>query len=296
MNTKMKLRTMALATLLLAACSKKSDDAATVDAGLNSSESAVEAGITVVSGMADEQSGASLALRSEKRASPWAMLLPEAVAANCTRAVSSTCSSGVRGVVYGDCAVPGTLRTLSGRVDLTYSQANCSLAVTNDTVTREYNVEISGPRGGVYTLSSANATDYNGQTYGGGGELTKTAGGWEIDILGRHARFDRNGNNWMNVSVRTLTPLQVTGGLGRASRTVNGGQLQVNHNIAKFTAVFTPSNLQWTASCCHPTSGQLGVTYSGSKTGSATVTFNGCGSAELSEGGQTSTISLSYCE
>lgn len=295
--TKKRILSLLMASALVGACAKKNDDGASADSSPGETESAVEAGLTVVSGMMDEQANASLALSSERvRNSPWALLLPEAFAANCSRAVANTCSSGVRSALYDDCAVAGTLRTLNGQVDLTYSQAACTLASNGDSVTRVYNVTVNGPRGGSYTLSSHSATDYTGATYGGGGVLTKTSAGWNVQILGRHSSFTLGGRERMSVSVRTLSDLQVTGGISRASRTVSGGQLQVNHNRAGFTAVFAPSNLQWSSSCCHPTSGQLAVTYSGSKTGSATVTFNGCGSASLSESGQTTSLALSYCE
>jgi len=77
---------------------------------------------------------------------------------------------------------------------------------------------------------------------------------------------------------------------------MNGGSLEVNHNLAGFTAIFTPSNLQWSAGCCHPVAGSLAVTYSGSKTGTATVSFNGCGSATVNQDGQSQAVEFSYCE
>jgi hypothetical protein len=170
------------------------------------------------------------------------------------------------------------------------------MASTGNTVTRTYNLEISGPRGGKINHSSDNRSDYRGTSYGGGGRLVKTAAGWDLSVLGRNSVLSFRGKNIFDVSVRTITPMNITGSLSRAGRVVNGGQLEVNHNLAGFTSVITPTNLQWSNTCCHPISGSLAVTYSGSKTGSATVSFHGCGSASVNQGGQTSVIQMSYCE
>lgn len=282
---------------LMSACGKKNTEENSSSLEVDPVEAAVESGITMVSGMADEQSGGSFALQSVSPTSIWEVMLgPKAYAANCVRPYYSSCSSGVKSAVYDACDIAGTSRTITGHATLTYSHMSCTLASNGDTVTRTYDIDISGPRGGVVSHSSDSGTDYRGSTYGGGGRLTKTAGGWDAEILGRHSAMTFRGHNVFNVSVRTLVPLNVSGSLARASRVVSGGQLEVNHNIAQFTAVISPTNLTWTNSCCHPVSGSLSVNYSGSKSGSATVTFTGCGSATVNEGGQQKTIELSYCE
>jgi hypothetical protein len=158
-------------------------------------------------------------------------------------------------------------------------------------------LSIVGPRGGTVTNASSTSSDYTGASYGGGGRLTKTASGYDLDILGKHKSLTYNSKSIFNISIRTLSTMQVTGGLSRSSRTLNGGQLQINHNLAKFTATIVPTNLQYSNTCCHPISGSLALTYSGSKTGSATITFSsGCGVASKTENGQSSQVELSYCE
>lgn len=290
-----KLMVFSLMVLMCVSCAKKNETSSDVDPV----EASVESGITMISGMADEQVGASLAYRApETRPTVWASLLgSQAWAADCTRAYYSSCISGVKNANYNQCSISGTSRQLTGNVALTYSDMSCGLSSNGDTVTRTYSLKINGPRGGEVEHSSDSQTDYrNGSAYGGGGRLTKTSTGWQLDILGRHTTLKFSGRELFDVSIRTLSPLSVSGGLNRASRVVQGGQLEVNHNIAKFTTTITPSNLQWSAACCHPTSGSLSMSFSGTKTGSASVTFNGCGSATVDQGGQTSTIQLSYCE
>ena len=148
----------------------------------------------------------------------------------------------------------------------------------------------------LYIYRTCDGADRSGNTFGGGGRLTKTAGGWTVEVLGKNKRFSRGGRELFNISTRTLTPISVTGSLSRASRVVNGGSFEVIHNKAQFVATYVPSNLTWSSACCHPVSGSLAVTYAGSVTGSSSVTFNGCGTATMVKDGLSSQITLNYCE
>lgn len=277
-------------------CKKKLEE--DTDLTVDPVEASVESGVSMISGMSDEQAGTSYAFQSQKiPTSIWEVLLGEkAYAATCTRALYASCNSGVRTASFNQCDVSGSSATLYGDVTLTYSDAACGLSSNGNTVTRTYNIEINGPRGGKIAHSSDNRSDYRGTSYGGGGRLTKTVSGWGLDILGRNSVLTFRGRSIFDVSVRTLSQVSISGSLSRASRLVTGGQIEVNHNMAGFTSVITPSNLQWSNSCCYPVSGSLSVSYSGSKTGSATVTFSGCGSASVNQGGQVSSVNMSYCE
>lgn len=285
-----------LLVVLSVGCKKKAEDDS--DLSVDPVEASVESGLTMVSGMADDQAGTAYALNSKPEpASIWKIILGEkAYAATCQRALYASCSGGVRSANYNQCDIMGTAANLYGQVSLTYSDAACSMAANGNTVTRTYNIEINGPRGGQISHSSDNRSDYRGTSYGGGGRLTKTASGWNAEILGRNSVLSFRGRTIFDVSVRTLSAMGLTGSLSRSSRVLSGGQLEINHNVAGFTAIMSPTNLQWNNTCCHPVSGSLSVTYSGSKTGNATVTFSGCGSASVNQGGQVSTINMSYCE
>jgi hypothetical protein len=285
--------------LLSISCAKQNaaDSALTV-----SPETAVvETAAAAVGDVSDEQANENYAvLQSSNSMSKYALvqslIFPSAHASGfCGRAVAANCSQGMREADYSDCN-PTLNTSLDGFVRLTYSQSACTLSSTGDTVTRTYDLTLSGPHGGVATVSSASASDYRGTNYGGGGVLTKTASGYSVDVLGKHIALNFRSIPLYSVSIRTLSTLQLTGTLSRASRVWSSGQLEVNHNLAGFTAVFQPSNLQWTSGCCYPVSGSLSVQYSGSRTGSATVTFNGCGTANYSDGVQQKTIALNYCE
>lgn len=295
-----KLITLAVVLAITQGCAKKaadSDDTSSV----NSTEAVIESGVSVISGSLDDQSNSSFAYMSVNSNSVWAtLLLDKAFAASCSRAYAQTCNSGIREIDYSSCTLPSGVRTLSGKVNLAFSDSSCSMSTAGDYVVRTYNTEISGPRGGVVYNSSDSKADYRGgssNTYGGGAKITKSASGHNLDILGKHKSMIKKGRELFNVSVRTLSTLEVTGGLTRAARKVSNGQLEINHNIAKFTSVITATDIKWGDCGCYPVSGSLNVTFSGSKTGSSTVTFSSeCGVASLEENGQTSKIEMSYCE
>lgn len=290
------LFSICLVAILSMGCQKKAES---IDS-LDEIQASVEGGVTVISGVADEQSNGSFA-DNRKSLSTYAykvknLLLPEAWAANCSRAVSEPCVNGVRTTTYSNCQVPFTNVTVSGLVTLAYSDAACSMQNNGDQVERTEEVSINGPYSGTLKISTAQHTDYRGVSLGGGGRLIKTVGGWSLEVLGKNSSYIRRSRELLNISTRTIAPLNVTGTLSRASRVVDGGSFEVIHNKAKFVATYTPHNLAWNSACCHPVSGTLDVAYSGSLNGSGVVTFNGCGTADLEKDGLSQQISINYCE
>ena len=181
----------------LAGCAKKQGKTTADDIA---EEAVVESGVGVVSGMSDEQAGESFAMiQSSKTEEMYAaiqnLILPRAEADNtCGRAVFASCNAGVREANHVNCQVGASNAVMNGYVRLTYSQPGCVLSSTGDTVDRTYNQTINGSRGGVATVSSDVSSDYLGQAYGGGGRLSKTAGGFSAEILGKHISLVRNGN------------------------------------------------------------------------------------------------------
>ena len=278
-------------SFFLVSCAQKK---AGLDTAVDPEAAVIESATSLISGMADDQVGSSFAVRTPN----WKQeaLLPIAFASGCSRAVYNTCQSGIKSEDYLNCSPGLSNFTLNGNVTLTYSNSICDMTSIGSSVTRSYDVNLSGPRGGELNISSSIKADYTGNNYGGGGRITVTNSGWNLDVLGKHKTLNFKNKTLYSVSARTISPLVITGSLSRASRVINAGQLEVNHNLAKFTAVFSPQNLQWANSCCHPIGGSLNVVWSGSKTGTASVTFQGCGQAQVNENGQTKDIELSYCE
>lgn len=265
---------------------------------------ALESAMTVVSGQADDATGGTFALQTTSMSSKVAQLSvalfgDSARASNCGRAFDQACNTsvGTKSITYTDCAVGSRPFTLNGSVTLTYSNNSCLLNV-GDSVVRTYDHTIAGPRGLSIETTSVLRADYRGTQIGGGGRLSHTgANSWTIDILGKHKIGSFRDRSIFDVSVRTTTPVAISGSLARSGRTVSSGALEVNHNRAQFTATYQVTQpLVWNSSCCHPVSGALSATYAGSLSGSGTVSFNGCGSADLTKDGVTRTLSIGYCE
>ncbi|MEQ1877022.1 MAG: hypothetical protein ABL958_10280 [Bdellovibrionia bacterium] len=291
------MKTQLLLALLVATsligCGKAKDDG---DDNSQFSEAghSLEGTINALSSISDDASDASVSSFSTASAS--------AASSFCQRPASQACvasgANGVRAISYSGCVIPYSVITATGDAALTFNSNTCSLANTGDQVNRTYDVTFEGYYGATLRVSSESHQNYEGNTLGGGGLLTKTATGWEISVLGQHRVFKtRRGREVGNVSIRTVQPSIVTGTLTKVNRTVNSGQLEVAHNIAKVTATYTPSNLHWEASCCYPISGSLNVTLRGNDTRSADIAITGCGTAKITyNDGTVEDHTFRYCE
>lgn len=281
----------------------RAEELGETDAGSDQQSDALESAITVISGQADDATGESFAL--QKSATDWkvalveSILLPSATATNCGRAFSQVCNNaaGTKTATYSSCDVGSRGFLLTGSVTLTYSNNSCSLGV-GESVVRTFDHTISGPHGGAIQTTSALRTNYRGTQLGGGGRLSHLSlTTWEMELLGKHKIGTRNGHALFDVSVQTTNPLVIDGTLSRSGRTISAGSVEVSHNLAQFSAVYAVTQpLVWNSTCCHPVSGAMSATYSGSLSGQGTITFNGCGSPQLSKDGRTRTLSIGYCE
>jgi len=286
--------------IALTGCKVKKDKA-TVDYTL---EYSLESVVTSLGDVADDENNEEFAQYSPESNfldQLQNMIIPKAYATSCVRAVASPCENGNKAASYNGCYLPQTKVTVNGEVNLEYTTQDCTLANSGDAVNRTYEIEFQGPRGGtLQVFSDANDgsnIDYEGNEILGGGLLTNTDAGWDIEILGKNKElYGPGGLKWFDHSIYTTSPLHVTGTLGRANRNIDGGAVVVAHNIAKFKATYQPSNVQWSSSCCHPISGSINITYEGSITGSASVEFNSCGSANFYRNGELKKYLFSYCE
>lgn len=190
---------------------------------------ALESGITMLQGMADDAAGSSFAYQPTLSPSKFAvatnLFFAPAHAATCLRAYSQVCDVGVKSANYNECQI-GSAFSLSGEVTLTYSNNSCDLSV-GENVVRTYEHTISGPRGGAIQTTSAVRADYRGTQIGGGGRLTRTGvSSWDAEILGKHKIGTRNGRTLFDVSVRTTSAIAISGALGRSGRSVVSGSLE----------------------------------------------------------------------
>lgn len=237
-----------------------------------------------VGGVLDEQSNATLASQENTQR------------ATCTRPLSATCNAGVRSADYADCTTDSG--TWEGSISLSYSDNACNMA-NSGTLTRELNLTLTRPLGAVITLSTDTSSDFEDNLIGGGSRLTQISNTqWDLTVLGVHYRYRRNSNtnnDLFNITIHSDVDLEIQGGLDRSSRIVDGGELVISHNRSRYRATIVPTNLRWDNECCHPVSGTLDITYSGTLTGSAEITYNGCGTIRHTRENITETLALTAC-
>jgi hypothetical protein len=214
--------------------------------------------------------------------------------------VTDTCSSGIKSGAYSGCTVLGTSKTFSEAVALIYSDSTCALTAAGQTVLRLTETARNMLPSEVYWTSTGTRTDYRGFSFGGGTQIEKTAGGWELNVLGfnKYARksdkYDTHDVNIKSTANITMTDPTAT------SITFTGGSLEVVDTIKKYVATYVPTNVVINYSkCCYPQSGTFAVTYTeGSITGTATVTYtsSACGSAKLTVGTSSAAVPLWGCQ
>lgn len=186
----------------------------------------------------------------------------------------------------------------SGQVKLNFAnQSQCQLNGIGDSFTREAEFSRTGPRGTIQTTSQMR-TAWDGQSIGGGSEVEQISadGMQSVSILGTHKILTRNsGGVVFDISLKTQSPI-VTNKLARAGRVIQSGIIEVFHNRARITVNHNFSNLQYQSTCCYPVSGSINTTWSGQLSGSAQVTFQGCGQFEILKDGVSSTHTMAACE
>ncbi len=131
-------------------------------------------------------------------------------------------------------------------------------------------------------------TDVSGYSVPSNGGTQITCGGSgcpasrNIRILGLHrSLYSSSSAKISDHTIKTTSDLVMTGTDG--TRQITSGTIVVQHNLARFTATTNVvSALTHTSGCCFPTGGSLQTTYTGSKTGTETITFQStCGKATV---------------
>lgn len=263
---------------------------------------------TAVSGVVDDQANESYSYIKVKK-SPFMELLDqfkiqEAFAASCTRTVNESCSSSKRSLDLNGCTYSSSI-SATGTIALEYSDSSCTILNTNDTVTRTYDtVKLTGVSNYTLYITSGNVTNYAGGAYSGGVRLTNNGDNtYNFAFLGLHKILQNSAeesiysHSIQSNSNSSLSNTVTAGSLARNGRKLTGGQINVHHNKAKYSASYVPVDLEWTSSCCHPTSGYWNITFSGSRSGTATLTYSStCGTTTYTQNGEDTEITLNYCE
>ncbi|MBX9768683.1 MAG: hypothetical protein K2X47_15520 [Bdellovibrionales bacterium] len=296
MNLKsLKSTTVLISSLiaLLTACGAKKQQTVTEET-YDQDAFMIENAVNSFGSMADDASGqTAMGVASAEQLSAQSM---KALSGTCSGvAAFAACQQGARKASYDGCAVPfSNGMTALGSVDLNYSDVSCSMANVGDQVNRTFDMTYQ-KNGFKVLVSSAAKADYRGgSAYGGGGKLIRTNAGWTAEQSGRHTKLiGPAGVTRLDISVKTLQPVQITGSLSRESRVINSGEIEVNHNLAEKSVVFSFNNLTYSQQCCYPVSGSL--SRSGDY-GSGTVEFLSCGQVRITSSEGVREIPLKACE
>jgi hypothetical protein len=220
----------------------------------------------------------------------------------------STCTGAVSAINWNGCTLTvgnGYSVSFTGGWTNTYdSSATCSTAQsgsvpTGHSVTRTMNsFVVRIPGGSTVTNDTSAHQNYLGATLPGTGITTTVSGGTRTIVIdGMHRVLkSATGTPWFDHSLKS-SGLTVSGARSSQNRIVNG-TTTLYHNLAKFTATSTLNSVTWGSStCCYPTSGSVSTTFTGSVTGTTTMTYGACGSATFVDTtGASSSVSLKLCE
>jgi len=297
----MKRLSLILVALVIFSCSKSSDTS--TDSSPSSAAQMSDTFTDSVNGVLSN-TGLVAAMRAPKKSSEMIakfmhdLLLPEAQAATCAQPGghnTSSCSAGEITTTF-DCHIGLSSNVLTGSTTLTYDNGTCDTSGDFE-VTRTVDLTITGNYGGTLTVSSASHTDYLGASIGGGQKLTVASGAKTFQVLGMNRILTGpGGHKYFDISTHTTADFTVTGS-SLSNLTLDGGTLDIIHNLAEYTASWTANNIQWSANCYCPVSGTATGTFTGSVTGTMTIQYGStCGEATVTGlDGNTSTVTLSVC-
>lgn len=215
---------------------------------------------------------------------------PRAEAVGCwASSTFSSCSASIITRSFSGCTMGAHL--FNGSVTLTWANTAtagaCALDQVGATLTRNPNYTITGPRGNTLTVTGD----------AGGHRLTKLAPHqFALTILGmKRVLTKSDGSEIFNISTKTNSDITVTG-TSRVDRVMNGGELEITHNIAGYTTVLQPVNLTWSSTCNCPVSGSWnGQVKKDGTQKDFMITLTGCGTATVAVDGGSSDISFDRC-
>ncbi len=210
------------------------------------------------------------------------LFLPKADATSCFLASTfGSCGSGTLVRTFSGCTVGSV--TFDGTVTFSFSDSTCHMNTTGQTVSRNPDFTITGRRGGTLTVSKTG-------TYGQ--RVTKTSAGFNFDNDGIRRVITVSGSTKYDFTTQTTSAIAITG-TSRSDRVLNGGSLRVTNNLTSVTCDYVPSNVSWTSTCNCASSGTWTGTCSDSTT--TTLEITACGSANLTIGSQSQSLSFDRC-
>ena len=202
----------------------------------------------------------------------------------------TACAAGSRARTFGGCTLLNA--TWEGTVTLTFSQAACTFATSGDTITRVPNFTISGRRGRTLSVTVASG--------GYGQRITRGASAGSFTLATskvKRVAIDAVGTTTLNIETSTGTAMTLTGAT-RTGRKLDGGTLVITDALNSKTYTLTPAAVTWDGTCNCASSGSwtgtIATTGSDSTT-TITVAITACGSADVTLGTETTSVTLDRC-
>lgn len=306
--------------VIASSCSKSSTSTDSTEADGDSQAYNAETAAAVVGSASGAAEGSVGLLNTELLADEiqkMDYLDPESANINpkaaCSLSQRSSCNSGVRTIDWGGCSIGTSGATLSGIWTEIYNDtASCSMASATNTVNRRPTTGITLTinqgllTGATLTTDTSGGTAYDGTTsMGSTGILVANtdnvvSGTRAISIDSIHKVLKGpKGSTWFDYFIKTGSAITVSGTRSAGNRTISSGTLSIYHNKAKYTASHSFSNVVWgSSSCCYPTAGAIASSFSGTVTGTTSMTFTStCGTATFVDtNGTPSNVTLSQCE
>lgn len=303
----MKRITFTLLVLIFVCACKKQDEEAINDSYYNAAQSATSEVGAHSSAVEGASSPLTLALDYIDPSDKKSPLL-----AACTfSGVRSACSSNAITLSWNNCTIASGKIILSGGWSEVFNSSTaCSnfssggtLATNGDWITRTTNNSqatfLSGPS---LTTDTNGGVAWDGTVMNTNGvRVTRTGAAARtinIDSVHRVLRGTL-GTKWFDHFI--TGSLNVTGTRSAGNRVITSGTLSVYHNLAKYTASNSFSNVAWgSGGCCYPTSGSITTTLTGSATSTIIVDFTPggvtCGNASYTvNGGSSQSFTLTQC-
>lgn len=294
-----------ISLILSSGCSQKIDPT-TTDTVIDPTSNAPQGAMNVASSSASSSEGGSVGLVQEEineiddvanYVDPGDSLNP--LTSACTLSSASSCSGSTATISWAGCTVAGGKGTLTGGWTEVFSSGSCVRPLGNGiTMTRTTTGEtMTHDSGHTRTTDTNGGVAWDGTVIPSTGDvITNASGTRTIVIHGRH-EIKKNAKGKIQYDhFLTSTGLTVTGSRAGTNRVISGS-LTLYHNILKFNAANTFNSVTYgDATCCYPTSGNISTVLSGSKTGTATLTFTStCGTSTYTEAGVTTNLILDQC-
>lgn len=215
-----------------------------------------------------------------------------AYAASCNQsrfhpAIGSSCS-GTDGnktvkVQFNSCTIGSQEQfSLQGNAILSFDSSNtCNEWIKgvslpeSGSVLKTFSMVRLNPNFSKIQISSDSHQNYLGFSLKSGVQISFDKSKRTVNIFGaRRIRIKANGESGFDHTITTPKALVITGSRNDNNRKIEGGEIRVDHNKAKYSLIGDLSGLTWNQNCCHPSSGTIRFQVSGEIKGELTLDFN----------------------